>query len=220
MKAFPPGGLYAIADTGWVSAERLLSAVTGAITGGGGAIQLRDKAGIVTCDLRLLNELRNLCRQHQVPLIINDDTALAAKLGADGIHIGQTDHGDEADIQRLRTQLGPRAIIGVSCHDNLDSARQAVRAGADYVAFGRFFSSRTKPDAPEASLETLRAARRELDVPIVAIGGITPDNGAGLLKAGADWLAVIAGIFAQVDTRTAAARYQKLIQQHQALQNS
>lgn len=214
MSVFPARGLYAIADTGWIGPDRFIAAVRGAIEGGAAAVQLRDKQEMLNPDARLLNDLLIVCRKHAVPLIINDNPVLAAKVGADGVHVGQTDHSAGPDVKIIRSLLGPHAVIGVSCHNDLDSALAAVAGGADYVAFGRFFASQTKPDAPAASLETLRTARRLLDVPIVAIGGITPDNGARLLEAGADWLAVIAGIFAQPDPRAAAAQYRTLIRQH------
>lgn len=209
MTPLPRRGLYAIADTSWVAGDHILTAVGEAIAGGAVMIQLRDKATAVINDEQRLLALLELCRQQGVPLILNDDSRLAADIGADGVHMGQSD----GDIAAARTRLGDSAIIGVSCHNSLDCARRAVAEGANYIAFGRFFTSRTKPDAPGATLEQLRSARAELDVPIVAIGGITPDNSRELLAAGADLLAVIAGVFAQADTRAAAAAYQSIIQQ-------
>jgi len=209
MTPLPRRGLYAIADTSWVAPDHILTAVGEAIAGGAVMIQLRDKAATVIGDERRLLALLELCRRQRVPFIINDDSRLAVEIGADGVHIGQSD----GDIAALRTRMGDTAIIGVSCHNSLDSARRAVAEGADYIAFGRFFASRTKPDAPGATLEQLRTARAELAVPIVAIGGITPDNSRELLATGADLLAVIAGVFAQADVRAAAAAYQRIIQQ-------
>lgn len=208
MTAMPRHGLYAIADTSWVGAEHILEAVSGAIAGGAVIIQLRDKHAAVTDNPELLDALLQQCRSHAVPFILNDDAELAARIGADGVHTGRED-GDPAAI---RSMMGSEAIVGVSCHNDVPSAEAAVSAGADYVAFGRFFDSQTKPGAIAAELDTLRRARNTLDVPIVAIGGITPDNGTPLLEAGADLLAVIAGIFAQPDTRKAAAAYQTVIQ--------
>lgn len=209
MTPLPQRGLYAIADTSWVGPDHILTAVGEAIVGGAVMVQLRDKTNAVISDQPRLLALLELCRQHGVPFIINDNSRLAVDIGADGVHIGQSD----GDIAAIRTRLGNSAIIGVSCHNSLDSARRAVSGGADYVAFGRFFASRTKPDAPAATIEQLRSVHAELDVPIVAIGGITPDNSRQLLVAGADLLAVIAGIFAQADTRAAATAYQRVIQQ-------
>ena len=122
------------------------------------------------------------------------------------MHLGR----DDADVASARRVLGARALIGVSCYNDLALAQKAEADGADYVAFGSFYPSPTKPQAPRAELELLRAARRTLRVPIVAIGGITPDNGAALITAGADALAVIEGVFGQPDIRAAAARYTRL----------
>lgn len=210
MTRLPACGLYAIADTSWIGAEYLLTAVSGAIAGGAVMIQLRDKQACVSDNPEMLDRLLQHCRMHSVPLIINDDVALAARTGADGVHIGQ----DDGDPGAIRRSLGPKAIVGVSCHNDIASAAAAVDAGADYVALGRFFASPTKPDAVPADLDTLRQARQQLQVPIVAIGGVTPDNSSALLEAGADLLAVISGIFAQPDTRRAAAAYRAVIRDY------
>ncbi|MAT65105.1 MAG: hypothetical protein CMN57_05635 [Gammaproteobacteria bacterium] len=131
---------------------------------------------------------------------------MAAAAGAHGVHLGR----DDAAVTAARERLGPRAIIGVSCYNELDRARQAARLGADYVAFGRFFPSRTKPQAVQAEPALLTAARRELGLPLVAIGGITPENGGLLLAAGADMLAVIHGVFGAADIEAAARGYTAL----------
>lgn len=209
MTPLPSRGLYAIADTAWVGPEQIVAAVAGAIAGGANMIQLRDKQGHVSNDKDCLLSLVETCRKNGVPFIVNDDTELAVQTGADGVHVGQAD----GDIAAIRKRLGPDAIIGVSCHDNIDTARKAVSRGADYVAFGRFFPSRTKPDAPAADIGILGQARAAVDVPVVAIGGITPDNSVRLLAAGADLLAVIAGIFDQPDCKAAAAAYRNIFQQ-------
>lgn len=209
MTALPRHGLYAIADTSWVGADHILEAVSGAIAGGAVMIQLRDKHAVISDNPELLDALLGLCRGEGVPFIINDDAALAASIGADGVHIGQ---GDD-DLTAIRSLMGADAIIGVSCHNDLACAVAAAEAGADYVALGRFFASQTKPDAVAADPETLRQASKILRLPIVAIGGITPDNSSQLLEAGANLLAVIAGVFAQPDTRRAAAAYETVIQE-------
>jgi thiamine-phosphate pyrophosphorylase len=131
---------------------------------------------------------------------------LAAAVGAAGVHLGEHDIG----LQAARRQLGPGALIGVSCYNRLELACKAADGGADYVAFGRFFSSTTKPAAVQATPALLMEARRRLDLPIVAIGGITPENGVELISAGADLLAVIHGVFAQPDVEAAARRYAAL----------
>jgi thiamine-phosphate pyrophosphorylase len=199
-------GLYAIADTGYLDAARLIGAVTEAIAGGARLIQYRDKGTDPARRREQVRALTALCRRYGIPLIVNDDVALAAALGADGVHIGRDDPG----LAEARRQLGTERLIGVSCYNDLERALAAQSLGADYVAFGSFFASPTKPQAVRASRELLVAARARLHVPIVAIGGITPENGAALLAAGADALAVIDGVFNQPDIRAAAQRYARL----------
>lgn len=199
-------GLYAIADTRYLDDARLLPAVGEAIAGGARIIQYRDKSHDAPTRLAQANKIAALCRQHGVLFIVNDDVALAKESGADGVHLGRED----AALTQAREQLGPGAIIGVSCYNELARAEEAEKQGADYVAFGRFFPSRTKPLAVQASLVLLREAKRKLNIPVVAIGGITPENGASLITAGADALAVIEGVFGQDDVRAAAVRYASL----------
>jgi thiamine-phosphate pyrophosphorylase len=204
----PIAGLYAIADSAYLKETEFVPAVRAALDGGARVIQYRDKFGDAGMRASIARELNTLCREQGVPLIINDDVALAHAVGAAGAHLGRED----TDIAAARSALGESAIIGVSCYNELERARQAQALGADYVAFGRFFPSRTKPRAVGASLELLHAARAELEIPIVAIGGITPENGASLIEAGADALAVIEGVFNQPDIRAAAERYARLFE--------
>lgn len=165
-------------------------------------LQLRAKsmAGDALRDAAM--QLRVACREHDVPLIINDDARLAAEVDADGVHLGEHD-GDIADARAL---LGDDAIIGVSCYDDLQRARDAAAAGADYIAFGAFFLSSTKPHARRASPELLRESAA-FGLPRVAIGGITPDNARALVDAGADMIAVISGVFDAPDPVAAARAY-------------
>jgi thiamine-phosphate pyrophosphorylase len=202
-------GLYAITDTKLIPAGQLTHCVTRAIAGGASVIQYRNKQATDSARQHEAAALTALCQQHDIPLIINDDAELAAAVGASGVHLGKSD----ASIQQARAQLGPRAIIGVSCYNDLERAIAAVAAGADYVAFGRFFPSHSKPDAQQADTRILSQARQQLDRPIVAIGGITPDNGQALLTAGAHLLAVIHGVFGQPDIQVAARRYTDLFNQ-------
>jgi thiamine-phosphate pyrophosphorylase len=139
-------------------------------------------------------------------LIVNDDLELAQQIGADGVHLGR----DDAGAEEARARLGPRAIIGVSCYDRLDRAFEARELGADYAAFGRFYPSATKPLAVQATPELLRRARARLTLPLVAIGGITAENGRSLISAGADMLAVVDSVFGQPDVRRAAAAISRL----------
>ncbi|MBS1221331.1 MAG: thiamine monophosphate synthase [Proteobacteria bacterium] len=199
-------GLYAITDALLIPDDRLTEAVEQAILGGARLIQYRDKSHDDARRLTQARALNELCQHHEVPLIINDDVELAAQVGAAGVHVGK----DDSAFAIARARLGGNALIGVSCYDRLDLALEAVRAGADYVAFGAFFPSPTKPTEIRASVALLRKARAALNVPIVAIGGITPDNAPLLLDVGADALAVVSGVFGQPDIQAAARRYANL----------
>ncbi len=199
-------GLYAIADTAVIGAEHLRAAVVAAVAGGAHIVQYRDKGGDPATRLRQATELADACRQQEALFLVNDDVELAAASGAQGVHLGREDRS----IAEARAILGPDAIIGVSCYNELARARAAAKAGADYVACGSFFSSATKPRAVRAETSLLRAARASIPLPLVAIGGITPENGAELIAAGADALAVISGVFGRDDVTAAAARYARL----------
>lgn len=206
MSASALCGLYLIADTGWLEAGRLVAAVAAALDGGGALVQYRNKAPLTPARREELARLAALCRARRVPLIVNDDVALAREIGAAGVHLGR----DDATVAMAKGALGPRMIVGASCYNRLDLAHAAARAGADYVAFGSFFPSPTKPDAVRADLDLLRRARAELDIPLAAIGGITADNGKSLVAAGADLLAVASGVFAAADPAAAARPYARL----------
>ena len=165
-------------------------------------LQLRNKI-VDAATLRVMGQrLRAACEDAGVPLIINDDPALAAAIGAAGVHLGEHD----GSLAEARALLGDDAIIGVSCYDALQRARGAAAAGADYVAFGAFFPSATKPGARRASPDLLRGSA-SLRIPRVAIGGITPDNAASLVGAGADLLAVISSVYDAADPVAAARTY-------------
>ncbi len=201
-------GLYVIADTALLAPGTLANAVAGALRGGAAIVQYRDKRRDEDGARQRaeLIALRALCRRSGAPLIINDDPELALEIGADGVHLGR----DDGRITAARARLGDGMLIGASCYNDLSLAFAAREAGADYVAFGSFFASRTKPEAVAAPVELLRRARQALDLPLVAIGGITPENGAQLIAAGADALAVISGVFGQPDPEAAARRYARL----------
>jgi len=198
-------GLYVITDD-QLSGSHLLTHVQQALAGGARLVQYRSKSGSEAAREYTARAVLELCREQRVPLLINDDVRLAAKIGADGVHLGQAD----GRINAARQRLGSGAIIGVTCHASLPLALAAQAEGASYVAFGRFFDSQTKPEAPPAYISILREARAALDIPICAIGGITPDNAPELLEAGADMLAVIHGVFGQSDVTVAAERYAQL----------
>lgn len=201
-------GLYVITDPE-LSRQRNLPItvmVEDAIQGGARLVQYRNKAAPATEQLHEAQALAEICRSRQVTFLINDDVQLALAVNADGVHLGQRD----TNLSQARELLGAQHIIGVTCHDRIDLALAAQDAGADYVAFGRFFPSQTKPEAPPASLEILREARAQLTLPIAAIGGITPANAATLLAHGADMLAVIHGVFGADDITAAAGEYARL----------
>lgn len=197
-------GLYAITDATQSDVNKLIIDVEQALLGGARIIQYRDKSNNSQHRLKTAHALRELTRQHSALLIINDEVQLAKDSNADGVHLG----ADDASISAARAQLGPTAIIGVSCYNDFSLAKQAENNGANYVAFGRFFPSRTKPHATQATIEILQTAKRELDTPIVAIGGITAENAGELISAGANMLAVVDDIFSQGDIKAAALRYQ------------
>ena len=200
---FPEVGLYAITKTENKTAEQILADVSEAIRAGIQILQYRDKQAVDA--IYLAGALKELCHTNNIPLIINDDLVLAKRIGADGVHIGKED----GLLSHARELLGHQAIIGVSCYDSVDLAQQAQQQSADYVAFGRFFPSSSKPLAAVAHLSSLQYAQACINIPIVAIGGILPDNGAELLDAGADLLAVIGGIFTSTPYQSTLA-YQAL----------
>jgi thiamine-phosphate pyrophosphorylase len=200
-------GLYAItpemADT-----AALLDKVKAALQGGARLVQYRSKSEDAALKHEQASELLQLCRAHGVPLIINDDVRLAALTDADGVHLGEED----ASLKEARINLGPDKIIGVSCYQDLALARRFAAEGADYVAFGSFYSSPTKPGARPCPIGLLTEAKQALKLPVVAIGGITPDNAGPLVRAGADAVAVISALFDAPDIALAAAQFDSLFQ--------
>ena len=200
---FPERGLYAITQPENKTMAQVLSEVETALKGGAVVVQYRDKNPIDA--VALASRLLTVCQAYQVPLLINASVELALTVGADGVHLGK----DDGEIADARHRLGPAAIIGVSCYNDIQKARAAADHGADYVAFGRFFPSGSKPLALPADTATLTRAKQQLKLPIVAIGGILPENGGQLIAAGADLLAVIGGIFDH-EPEASARAYQAL----------
>jgi thiamine-phosphate pyrophosphorylase len=198
-------GLYAITPDEPNTAE-LLDKVRLVLSGGASVLQYRNKAAAATLRREQASALRELTHEFSVPLIINDDVILAQQVDADGVHLG----GEDGSVIAARAQLGRSKLIGVSCYNRLELAHEAVQQGADYVAFGSFFASLVKRNAVAASPDLLRQARREISVPVVAIGGITVDNGAQLLEAGADALAVISAVFGAADIQGIARQFSNL----------
>ena len=201
-------GLYAItpdcADT-----PDLLCRARLTLAGGARALQYRNKSADVVLRLAQASALRALTREFAVPLIVNDDVHLAVQVSADGVHLGAMDDS----LHAARGVLGKHKIIGISCYNQLSLARNAVEAGADYVAFGAFFLSGVKPDAVAADTGLLREARAKLAVPLVAIGGINAHNGASLVQAGAHALAVISALFDAADIAASAQEFSNLFTQ-------
>ncbi len=170
-------------------------------------LQYRNKTAGAATRREQAQALQALCAGAGVPLIINDDAALAAEIGAAGVHLGE----DDGDIAAARAVLGPAAIIGASCYDQLELAQRAVAAGASYVAFGAFFPSRSKATTRRAHPDLLRQSAA-LGVPRVAIGGLTQDNAGPVVEAGADLIAVISGVFAEPDPVAALQAYRRCFQ--------
>ncbi|MBU1284150.1 MAG: thiamine phosphate synthase [Gammaproteobacteria bacterium] len=196
-------GLYAITDSELLKGK-LLPYVEAALTGGATLLQYRDKSSDDARRLREAETLRELCNRYGAALIINDDAELAARLGV-GLHLGQGD----GSLSAARALLGRQAIIGGTCHAQLELAEAAAKEGASYVAFGRFFNSTTKPGAPAADVALLAAAKAKVNLPIVAIGGVTLDNAPELIAHGASMVAVVHGLFgadsaAEVERRARA----------------
>lgn len=200
----PPKGLYAITDE-HLLADRLIPAVTAALEGGIVLLQYRRKTGEAALRRHEAECLLALCQRYQVPLLINDDVELAQQIGADGVHLGRSD----ATLQAARRVLGSTAIIGATCHNSLAFAQEATTLGANYLAFGAMFSSQTKPNTPLAS-PLLFAEAKHFKRPLVAIGGISTDNGASVIQAGADYLAVIQSLWSAPDIRLRAQQFAAL----------
>lgn len=186
--------LYAVTDRAWVGKLTLPQQVEAALKGGATFVQLREKNLADSSVLAEAREISALCKQYRVPFILNDNVALAAQCGADGVHLGQEDM-DPAEARRI---LGPDAIIGVSAH-NVAEAKAAVAAGADYLGCGAMFATTTKTNVTALPKETLRAICAAVGVPVVAIGGISKQNLLSLAHCGEAGVALVSAIFAAED---------------------
>lgn len=199
MKRSRVSGIYAITpETG--NTPELLANVAAALAGGVRTVQYRNKTGSARLRRAQCGALVELLHQSDGTLIVNDDSCLAVDVQADGVHLGK----DDESLADARRRVGFEKIIGVSCYNDLARARAMQAAGADYVAFGSFFPSRTKPAAVRAPLELLSRAKSELSIPVVAIGGIDKDNAAGLIERGADALAVSSALLCVDDVEQEA----------------
>jgi thiamine-phosphate pyrophosphorylase len=210
-------GLYAVTPDGLhpdvgTDMQMLCTQATQVLAGGASVLQYRNKRADPAARSLTAQMLARLCAQHDALFVVNDDVELARTVGAHGVHLGR----DDVSVRAAREQLGPAAIIGASCYNDLERAAEAAAAGADYLAFGSMFPSRSKPAAVRAPLELLGVARARFGLPVVAIGGLTLDNASLAIEAGADAIAVITALFQAADPRCAAREFTRLFNRSQA----
>ena len=198
-------GLYAITPD-MADLNTLIHKTQLVIEGGAFMVQYRSKIQDRAVKIQQCAAILRLCREYGVPCIVNDDVEMCRILEADGVHLGENDD----NIAEVRRILGEDAIIGSSCYDQLDRAKQAQKEGATYVAFGAMFPTPTKPNATKASLELLSEAKREIHIPIVAIGGITVNNAHDVIEAGVDAIAVITSLFEAKTIKETAETFLKM----------
>ena len=201
-RQFKIAGLYAITPDS-VDTDLLCQMVEASILGGARVVQYRNKVADHKLRIKQAIALLKVCKKHQIPLIINDHVKLCLAIDADGVHIG----GDDGDIAAIKSRIGEDKILGVSCYGEFARAEAAEKAGADYVAFGACFPSSTKPNAPRADLDLFTQAKK-LNLPSVAIGGITLENAASVVEAGANAIAVIGELFKQEPDKIRATAQQ------------
>jgi len=201
-------GLYAITNENLMPEEHFLNMAEAALASGVSILQYRDKSSDINKRQHQAHALKALCDQHNAIFIINDDINLAKQVDADGIHIGKND----LSLSETRKQLGTNKIIGVSCYNKISLAENAIDNGADYIAFGSFFGSSIKPDAPHAGSDLITTIKQTHDVPVCCIGGITIENHQPLLQAGTDMLAVISDIFSQANNEYISAQCTKYLE--------
>jgi len=201
-------GLYVITDSTLAlqAQQPIETMIAQALAGGARIIQYRNKNANNTVRFREARQLLQLCKSAAATFLVNDDVELAAEIDADGVHLGQQD----MPLPAAREYLGSGKIIGITCHALIDHAEIAQQQGADYVAFGRFFASQTKPAAPAAGLDILTEAKQRLHIPVCAIGGITVQNAAQVIEHGADMLAVVNAVLAAPDIAHAANEFAQL----------
>jgi thiamine-phosphate pyrophosphorylase len=198
-------GLYLVTPD-WDDTEALIKATEMALTVGVGLLQYRHKTASGELRLEQASALLKLCRQHNVPFIVNDHIDLCLKLDADGIHVGGTD----ASVAVVRTLIGKDKILGASCYGDFSLAEQAQIAGASYVAFGGFYPSRVKKYEVSTPTSIVSKAKAELTVPVCVIGGMTPENAKPLVKEGADMVAAISSVYSAADIATAVREFAAL----------
>lgn len=215
MKPTPPAaadsrlcGLYAITQDDPLL-PRLSALVSAALEGGVKLVQYRNKSASRALRRAQAAELLRICRAAGARLIINDDVWLAVEIGADGVHVSRAD-APGGSFKAVREALGPKRILGVSCHNDLARGAEAASAGADYLAFGSVFASATKPGAPRVTLDDLAEAQRRFVLPVAAVGGITLKNAAEVLATGTQLIAVCSDLFNAMDIASRARNYAKL----------
>ena len=199
------GGIYLISDSKNLAIDDLLDKTEKILDVGISLFQFRDKNSKYEIKKSTALKLQTLCKKYNTLFIINDDVMLAKEISADGVHLGRND----MDIDMARKILGDK-IIGVSCYNNLEDAITAEIMGADYIALGSFFNSPTKPEARKIAIDLLPIAKSKLNIPVVAIGGITPENGKQLVDNKVDFLAIINGIYASNDIINSVKAYKNL----------
>lgn len=200
--------LYAVTDRHWLKGQTLYEQVEEALKGGATFIQLREKDLTEEEFLEEAKKIQQLCKKYRVPFIINDNVKLAKEIDADGVHVGQSD----MEALDVRAQLGEDKIIGVSAR-TVEQALLAEKHGADYLGVGAVFQTGTKTDAREVEHSVLKEICTKVDIPVVAIGGITQDNVKELSGSGINGVAVISAIFAQNDIETATAKLKSCVEQ-------
>lgn len=200
--------LYAVTDRSWLNGQTLYEQVEQALKGGVSFLQLREKELEEQAFLEEAKVIQELCKKYQVPFLINDNVELAASIGADGVHVGQSDMAAGA----AREKLGPDRIIGVSAR-SVEEALEAQRQGADYLGVGAVFPTGSKADAVEVDHQVLKEICSAVEIPVIAIGGIGRDNVAQLKGSGICGIAVISAIFAQNDIEAAARELRGLTEE-------
>jgi thiamine-phosphate pyrophosphorylase len=198
-------GLYAITPD-MADLNTLIHKTKLAIEGGVFMVQYRSKMHDREVKMQQCASILRLCREYGVPCIVNDDVDMCRTLNADGVHLGEKDD----NIAEVRRILGDNAIIGSSCYDQLERAKQAQKEGASYVAFGAMFPTPTKPIAPRATLALLKEAKREIHIPIIAIGGITVNNAHDVIETGINAIAVITSLFEAQTIKETAETFSKM----------
>lgn len=199
--------LYAVTDRGWLKDQTLLEQVKEALEGGATFVQLREKKLDEETFLQEAIEIQKLCKEYDVPFVVNDNVEIAYKMNADGVHVGQKD----MEAGKVREKLGPDKIIGVTAN-TVETALRAQESGADYIGVGAVFGTTTKEDAETITHEQLKEICAAVDIPVVAIGGISKDNVLQLAGTGIDGIAVVSAIFAQADIVSATKELKEKVE--------